>query len=198
MKSSVIPWELKDATVSYGAQYIPSEWADHIFVQLREELIWEQKPIKIFGKEMLQPRLVAWYGDPGITYTYSGLTLQAHPWHSTLWEIKQTLENTLSTQFNSVLCNLYRDGQDSMGWHADDEPELGPNPVIASLSFGASRMFHLRHKTDLDLPTAKIALEHGSLLVMGGDTQTFWKHQLPKTRRTIGPRINLTFRKILS
>jgi alkylated DNA repair dioxygenase AlkB len=141
------------------------------------------------------PRLSAWYGDAGAVYTYSGLRLEPLPWTPVLLEIKQATERLSGTRFNSVLLNLYRDGQDSMGWHSDDEPELGPEPVIASVSLGALRRFVFQHKKR----RWRIALdlEPGSVLLMAGATQHHWRHALPKTRRPVAPRINLTFRTIL-
>ena len=190
------PFDLPDAELRYQPQFFSPEEADNFYDQLLTSLAWEQKPIRIFGKELMQPRLVAWYGDSGISYSYSGIRLEALPWDPILWKIKEQVEASVGTAFNSVLCNLYRDGKDSMGWHADDEPELGPEPCIASVSLGAERYFHLKHKSNKALPTTKILLEHGSLLLMHGPTQTHYKHQLPKTRKVQSPRINLTFRQI--
>ena len=168
---------------------------------LLEELIatisWRQDPITLWGKQMLQPRLVAWHGDPGLSYTYSGLRHEPQAWTSTLRSLKSLVETAAGTAFNSVLLNYYRDRNDSMGLHSDDEPELGDNPVIASLSLGAERVFVLRHKTRRDLRTFKLALPSESLLVMKGPTQANWKHGLPKARHVCGPRGNLTFRTIL-
>lgn len=168
---------------------------------LLEELIatisWRQDPITLWGKQMLQPRLVAWHGDPGLSYTYSGLRHEPQAWTSTLRSLKSLVETAAGTAFNSVLLNYYRDRNDSMGLHSDDEPELGDNPVIASLSLGAERVFVLKHKTRRDLRTFKLALPSESLLVMKGPTQANWKHGLPKARHVCGPRVNLTFRTIL-
>ncbi len=190
------PFDLPDAQLRYHSQFFSPEEADNFYEHLLDTLAWEQKPIRIFGKELMQPRLVAWYGDSGISYSYSGIRLEALPWDPILWKIKEQVEASVGNTFNSVLCNLYRDGKDSMGWHADDEPELGPEPCIASVSLGAERYFHLKHKSNKELPTTKILLEHGSLLLMHGPTQTHYKHQLPKTRKVPTPRINLTFRQI--
>lgn len=190
--------DLADAAVSYDPAFLPRKEADQLLDVLTDELAWEQKFITMFGKQLLQPRLVAWYGDTGISYTYSGLTLAALPWTNALQALKNKLEDTLEVSFNSVLCNLYRAGKDSMGWHADDEPELGKNPCIASISLGEERSFHLKHKFRKELPTHKLVLGHGSLLVMAGSTQACWKHQLPKSKRKMQKRINLTFRRILS
>jgi alkylated DNA repair dioxygenase AlkB len=141
------------------------------------------------------PRLSAWYGDPGAIYSYSGLRLEPLPWTPVLLEIRQVVTDLAETPFNSVLLNLYRDGQDSMGWHSDAEPELGRNPVIASVSLGAVRRFVLRHKKRKEQHIA-LELESGSVLVMGGALQHYWRHALPKIRQAVGPRINLTFRLI--
>ena len=189
---------LIEAEVFYDPKFFSPKEADGYLETFIQTLQWEQKTLLMFGKEVMQPRLVAWYGDPGISYTYSGLTLEALPWTEGLSKLKDKLEESLDVSFNSVLCNLYREGKDSMGWHADDEPELGSTPCIASVSLGEVRSFHLKHKQRKELPTHKILLEHGSLLVMAGTTQRYWKHQLPKSKRKMGKRINLTFRNILS
>jgi alkylated DNA repair dioxygenase AlkB len=141
------------------------------------------------------PRLTAWYANPGLTYSYSGVTHQAVPWTPELLDVKRRAELAAGTTWNSLLLNFYRNGRDSIGFHADDEPELGTNPVIGSISLGAERRFVLKHpasgeKLELELP-------HGSLLVMGGTSQHHWRHGVPKTRKPVGPRINLTFRRIL-
>ncbi|PIQ22289.1 MAG: alpha-ketoglutarate-dependent dioxygenase AlkB [Cytophagales bacterium CG18_big_fil_WC_8_21_14_2_50_42_9] len=150
----------------------------------------------MFGKQIWLPRLTAWYGDPGKTYQYSGIQNEPLPWIPALLEIKQAVETLAGVPFNSVLLNYYRHGQDSMGWHADDEPKLGTNPVIASVSFGQTRRFNFRHRTIKALPKKSVLLTHGSLLLMQGSTQHFWQHQLPKTKAISAPRLNLTFRII--
>jgi len=157
---------------------------------------WRQHLIRIRGREVASPRLSAWYGDPDAHYSYSGLSLEPRPWLPVILELKTRVEAVCSVPFNSVLLNLYRDGADSMGWHSDDEPELGERPVIASLSLGATRRFRLRHRRRKELEPVAIDLEDGSLLIMGGDTQRFWKHQVPKSKRVTEPRLNLTFRNI--
>ena len=167
------------------------------FDELKDSILWKHEKIKIFGRWVLQPRLAAWYGDEGTEYVYSGLKNSPNTWNDTLLGFKATLEAITNESFNSVLLNYYRDGQDSMGWHQDNEKELGNNPTIASLSFGASREFQLRHKFDKQIPTIKCLLENGSILIMSGSTQKFWQHQIPKTKKQIGERINLTFRKII-
>lgn len=158
------------------------------------ELNWQQEEIQLFGRKIPQPRLTSWYGDPDARYTYSGLHLEPQAWHPVLLELRTHLEDFLQRRFNSVLANGYRDGRDSMGWHADDEKELGTGPVIASLSLGACRRFLLRDRRGNE--TMCLPLEHGSLLIMQGASQSAWKHSLPKTTRPVGLRINLTFRKV--
>lgn len=169
-----------------------------ILSRLVAEISWRQESITLFGKTHMQPRLICWMGDPDCTYRYSGTQHVPQPWHPLVSDLRAGLEALAGATFNSVLLNLYRDGQDSMGFHADDEPELGAHPVIASLSFGAARAMHLRHRRDRALPTQKLVLEDGDLLVMRGNSQQDWKHAIPKTRTASGPRINLTFRLIRS
>ncbi len=179
----------------YPAFYA-KEQADRIFEDLRGGLAWRQEPIWMFGKQVMQPRLTALYGNPNQPYSYSGISMDALPWTSVLDEIKKNIEKFTGCQFTHVLCNFYRDGNDSMGWHRDNEAVLGRNPTIASLTFGVTRVFQLR-----DYPSKKnkveVPLSHGSLLIMAGESQHLWEHQLPKTKKVNGPRINLTFRKLL-
>ncbi len=162
---------------------------------LEEKIVWKQEGMKMYGKFLDFPRLTAWYGDEGKVYKYSGLVNTPLPFTSELIEIKETIEKRMSVSFNAALLNLYRDGKDSMGWHSDDEKELGNNPVIASLSFGATRTFQLKHKINKEKRT--ILLINNSLLMMRGTTQHFWRHQIPKTAQQLKPRINITFRKII-
>ena len=162
--------------------------------KLIEVTSWRQQEIKIYGKKYLQPRLSAWYGNEA--YSYSGIFLKPEPWTGVLLELKHRVESIIGHQFNSVLLNYYRDQNDSMGMHSDDESELGKAPVIASLSLGEERSFLLRHKYRKDIKTIKLLLSSGSLLVMKGDTQSYWKHGIAKTRKPCGPRVNLTFRNI--
>jgi len=193
---------IPDGELSLYAPCLTPAEADRAFNSLLTETPWRQESITLFGKRYPQPRLIAWYGDPGKTYRYSGLLLHPLPWTETLISLKTQVEALAAAPFNSVLLNYYRHGQDSMGWHSDDEPELGVNPVIASLSLGASRRFCLRHRFASKNPTrsrpdrAKVELwlSHGSLLVMAGTTQHYWQHAIPKTAKAIGPRLNLTFR----
>jgi alkylated DNA repair dioxygenase AlkB len=165
---------------------------------LLNEVSWSQEKIIIGGAERLQPRLSAWYGDEGKDYTYSGITLEPHPWSLTLLRIKEDIEAATGHRFNSVLVNLYRNERDSVGWHSDNERELGSNPVIASLSLGETRTFRFRHKTRKDLKTLSLPLADGSLLLMAGTTQKFWRHAVDKEKEVKGQRINLTFRNVLS
>ena len=156
---------------------------------------WRQDEIRLFGRTVLQPRLTAWMGDPGATYRYSGLLMRPVPWSPVMLEIKAAIETRLGKSFNSALLNFYRDGLDSMGWHRDNEPELGPTPTIVSISFGASRRFKIRHYFDKK-PVFDLLLENGDLLVMGGVMQSFWEHCLPKTRPLQEARLNITFRSV--
>ncbi|MEM7372190.1 MAG: alpha-ketoglutarate-dependent dioxygenase AlkB [Bacteroidota bacterium] len=187
---------IPDGELWYHASFFSETDSNRFFTALKSDIDWRQEEILIFGKKIPQPRLVAWYGDSGISYTYSGLRLLATPWTPSLLQIKQKIESATGCRFNSVLLNLYRHGQDSMSWHSDDEPELGRNPVIASVSFGGIRRFHLRHKHKQDQARVRLDLAHGSLLIMKGETQHNWQHQISKTARNIAPRINLTFRWI--
>jgi alkylated DNA repair dioxygenase AlkB len=192
--SAAVP--LPDGEVYRLARFLPAESADDFFHTLQATLAWAQHRVRVFGREHPTPRLCAWYGDPQARYAYSGQALEPLPWTTPLADIRARLEGALGVAFNSVLCNLYRDGADSMGWHSDDEASLGPRPVIASLSFGATRRFVLRHRRRRELGTVDIQLEDGDLLLMAGDTQRCWQHAVPKTLRPVGPRINLTFRQI--
>jgi len=169
--------------------------ADHYLSELIEAVQWSQDKIQIYGKQHLVPRLSAWYADGGKSYQYSGLELSGLPLLPVLKKIKQKVEQISGVVFNSVLVNRYRNGSDSVGWHADDEPELGPEPIIASVSFGEERSFQLKHKTDKNLKQSFI-LPHGSLLIMRGSTQEKWLHQIPKSAKLLQERINLTFRVI--
>lgn len=180
----------------YWPQFLSIKEANYYFDLLQVHIIWHTPRIKLFGKEIDSPRMAAWYGDENAIYTYSGLTNQPLPWFDELSEIKHCIEQQAQYRFNSVLANFYRDGNDSMGWHSDNESELGLNPVIASLSLGEERKFVLRHKRNKAFRPVEIYLEHGSLLVMAGETQHNWRHSIPKTRKAIGPRVNLTFRLV--
>ena len=180
--------------LSFDPLFLPAAEATALLQQLTAEVPWEQRAIRMFGQQLPQPRLTAWYGDPEARYTYSGLTWEPRPWTPPLLALRHRIEAATQAQFNSVLLNLYRDGRDSMGWHADDEPELGPAPIIASLSLGATRRFRLRPHGGRAQAPFGLDLPAGSLLLMGGSTQQHWQHALPKTSRPVGPRLNLTFR----
>ncbi len=184
--------DLPNAKLFYAPNFLSTEHADHSFHTLRNDLNWQQEEIRMFGKHVLQPRLQAWHGDK--PYSYSGLSMQPQPWTETLTDLKCRSESVAKTTFNSVLANLYRDGQDSMGWHQDNETELGTNPVIASITLGESRRFLLRHLETKE--KYEVELGHGSLLIMAGETQHHWQHSVPKTVKSKGERINLTFRHI--
>lgn len=185
---------LPDAQLHYQPGFLGAQEAEVLLDALLHSIHWRQDSIRLFGKEHLIPRLQAFISDPGIHYTYSGLKLAGDAWPAELLPLKQRLETLCGQPFNALLLNLYRDGQDCMGWHADNEPELGPNPTIASISLGASRRFRLRHNASRQ--TRGLDLESGSLLLMAGPTQHHWQHCLPRTRRCQQPRINLTFRLI--
>tara|TARA_B110001454_G_scaffold208832_1_gene221729 strand:- start:1452 stop:2081 length:630 start_codon:yes stop_codon:yes gene_type:complete len=163
---------------------------------LIQEIPWRQERITLFGKAHMQPRLICWMGDPECVYRYSGKSWEPERWHPRVNDLRARVEAYADTRFNSVLLNYYRDGQDSMGFHSDNEPELGAQPVIASLSLGATRTMHLRHRYDRRISTQRLLLTDGSLLVMRGNSQRDWKHAIPKSRMVSGARINLTFRSI--
>jgi alkylated DNA repair dioxygenase AlkB len=186
---------LPDADVTYYPNFFNLENANHYFKILLNTLEWQQDDITIFGKTHKQPRLTALYASNNNTYSYSNITMKPLKFTPTLELIKTKIETKTKQQFTTCLCNLYRDGQDSNGWHADNEKELGQNPIIASVSFGAERLFKLKHRTDKTLKH-DIVLQHGSLLIMQGKTQHHWLHQIPKTRKITSERINLTFRII--
>lgn len=185
---------LRDGCLELWPRAFGPRQADDLFARLREELPWAQESLQIFGRRQAVPRLVAWHGDPRARYRYSGVVHEPAPWTAALGEVRDRVMALVGHRFNSVLANLYRDGRDGMGWHADDEPELGLEPVIASVSLGATRRFRLRHRASGD--TCALELTHGSLLVMSGTLQRHWLHCVPKTARPVGPRINLTFREI--
>lgn len=194
-QSEPLFFDLPDADISYYPNFFETDKADAIYYELLNKTPWQQDNITVYGKNHLQPRLTALYGNEGKPYSYSNIKMQPHHWTLLLQKIKFHIESQIATNFTTVLLNLYRNGNDSNGWHADNEKELGHNPVIASVSFGAERVFQLKHNTDKSLKKS-IILEHGSLLIMKGTTQHFWKHQIPKTAKKVAPRINLTFRVI--
>jgi len=188
---------IADGEVYYVSDLNLGRNADALLRQLIAEIPWRQDNIVVWGKMYSQPRLVAWYGDRGSDYTYSGIKLTPRPWTDLLLDIKRRVEAVSATAFNSVLLNYYRDNRDSMGFHSDDEPELGARPIIASLSFGEERMFIMKHKVKKLAKPVRLRLESGSLLLMKGETQRYWKHGIAKESRPCGPRINLTFRRIV-
>lgn len=188
-------FDLPDADIVYFPAFFDRDIADALYQDLLHGIPWQQDTIRVYGKEHAQPRLTALFGNDGKPYSYSNITMQPHPWNRLLQKIKYQVETIAEVQFTSVLLNYYRDGKDSNGWHADNEKELGINPVIASVSFGGERVFQLKHNTNPNLKQS-IILEHGSLLLMKGTTQHCWKHQIPKTSKPVGGRINLTFRVI--
>lgn len=189
-------FSLPDAEMVMYCKFFNKDESNSIFTDLYDNIQWGQESTFLYGKKVTLPRLTAWYGDQGKTYTYSKIKMNPKLWNSTLGYIKSRIEEICNEKFNSVLLNLYRDGSDSIAWHSDDEKELGKNPKIASLSFGEARSFMLRHKFKKELKLS-FKLTHGSLLIMGGTTQHYWQHQIPKTRSSSEPRINLTFRKII-
>lgn len=197
LESRNIEFNLPDGTEVYLVRgFYNHKESDLLFTALLTKVHWQEEEIFIYGKPVKVPRLMCWYGDPGAYYRYSGVDHQPRPWIPELLEIRQKVEQQCRCTFNSVLANLYRDGKDSMGCHADDEKELGVNPVIASLSLGEERLFKLHHKKRKQ--TYDINLAHGDLLVMAGTCQKHWMHSVPKTKLHKTPRINLTFRKILT
>jgi alkylated DNA repair dioxygenase AlkB len=171
--------------------------SDRFFITLQQEIAWRQEPVVILGRQIMQPRLTAWYGDTGKTYRYTGLTMHPLPWTAALSVVKARIEDICGHSFNSALLNFYRDGRDSMGWHRDNEKELGNHPVIASVSFGTARRFCFRHK-DHKASKETIFLSHGSLLLMKGSTQHNWYHSIPKALKVTTGRINITFRNIIA
>jgi len=193
--TEVLP--MPDAKVTFYRNFFDAYKSDEIFQILLNEIQWRQDKMKLYGKEIDLPRKTAWYGDQGRSYTFSGIHLEPKPWTPALLYVKESIEKVAEVKFNSVLLNLYRDGNDGISWHTDAEPELGKNPVIGSVSFGGARRFMFRHMKDPNLK-AEVELTHGSFLLMAGETQHFWQHQIPKTSKKVEPRINLTFRVIVN
>ncbi|WP_252271212.1 alpha-ketoglutarate-dependent dioxygenase AlkB family protein [Pseudomonas subflava] len=191
------PLELPGAELDYRPHWVDPATADAWFRQLAEQTPWEQPQLLIHGQRFPVPRLLAWYGDPEASYRYSGLLHRPLPWTPLLAEIRARVQEVAGQPLNGVLLNYYRDGNDSMGWHSDDEPALGPDPLVASLNLGGPRRFDLRRKGSGRIEHS-LQLDNGSLLVMRGATQHHWQHQVAKTRKPVAPRINLTFRLIRS
>lgn len=185
-----------DGTVNYFGPVLSAERANYFYHQLLETIAWKNDEARIFGKHYITKRKAAWYGDAGYAYTYSNTTKQALPWTPELVDLKIVTEKITGARFNSCLLNLYHDGNEAMGWHSDDEKSLGRNSIIASLSLGAERKFSFKHKETGQ--TVSLNLEHGSLLVMKDATQTHWLHRLNKSSKIKQPRLNLTFRTIVS
>ncbi|KAB7630820.1 alpha-ketoglutarate-dependent dioxygenase AlkB family protein [Stenotrophomonas rhizophila] len=186
---------LREAEVSWHRHWLSRDAADTLQRTLREDVPWEVHKIRMFGRQVDSPRLSCWMGDPAARYRYSGTEFVPQPWHPALLPLRDQLGEFCGHAFNSVLLNRYRDGDDGMGWHSDNEPELGPAPVIASVSLGAARRFLLRRRDD-HAKKAEVLLDHGDLLVMGGQTQRHYQHSLPKSARPLAERLNLTFRWI--
>ena len=202
MTSAMTRLDLPDAEVHFDDAWLSPDEADALFARLLREIDWEVHRIRMFGRLVDSPRLSCWIGDPQASYVYSGTRFAPQPWPDALIPLRERLAPALvaitgAPPPNSVLANLYRDGRDAMGWHSDDEPELGPRPAIASISLGAPRRFLLRHRTWPE-HRREVLLTHGSLLLMAGETQRFYRHAVPKTARPVGSRINLTFRTIVT
>ncbi|MDH5822973.1 alpha-ketoglutarate-dependent dioxygenase AlkB [Luteimonas sp. RD2P54] len=188
------PIALPGADLAFDSAWLGPARADALFARLLAGVEWRTHRIRMFGREVDSPRRSCWIGDPGAGYRYSGARFEPHPWPRALLPLRARLRDEVGVDFNSVLANLYRDGSDRMGWHSDDEPELGPRPCIASVSLGAARRFLLKHREGGE--RLAVELPHGSLLLMRGDTQRHYRHALPATARPLGPRINLTFRRV--
>jgi alkylated DNA repair dioxygenase AlkB len=186
---------LRDAQLHYVCAFYAKAKSQQLMSQLLATVPWQQETLNFGGRQVLIPRLQAWYGDVAANYGYSGLRLTPLPWTPALLDIKTAIEKRFDVRFNSVLLNYYRNGQDSVAWHSDNEPALGPDPLIASLSLGAERRFELKHR-DGKTPKINIELADGSLLLMGSGLQRHWSHQLPKQAWITQPRLNLTFRLI--
>lgn len=189
-------FNLPNAKLIYISNFFNQQDSDDYFKTIETETDWQHDNITVFGKTYKQPRLTALYGESHQSYRYSNIVMYPQPFTTTLKSIKDKIEDITNEKFNTLLINLYRDGNDSNGWHADNEKELGKNPIIASISFGEKRPFHFKHRT-IKEERHQLNLEHGSLLIMKGEMQHFWLHQIAKTKRKINPRINLTFRKLM-
>jgi alkylated DNA repair dioxygenase AlkB len=193
--SEALHLNLPDSDLIYYPNFFDTRSADSYFAVLREQTPWQQDDITVFGKKYAQPRLTALYANNDKAYSYSSISMRPHVFTKELLQIKNEADTFAQTTFTTCLLNLYRDGKDSNGWHADNEKELGQNPIIASITLGEERFFHLKHRTNKNLKH-KLLLEHGSLLLMKGATQHHWLHQIPKTAKPIQERINLTFRVV--
>ena len=187
--------QLCGAELTWVEGFMDAGPADALMGELREQEGWRQDALMMFGRPVPIPRLHRWFADEGQSYSWSGITMRSERFPASLNDARRTLKARTGTWFNTALANLYRDGNDSVSWHADDEPELGPKPLIASLSLGASRKFRMRRRDDHS-ERFELTLTHGSMLILGGDTQRQWEHCVPKTRKPVAPRINVTFRSI--
>ncbi len=190
------PSEMPNGDLFLIREFFDLSQSDDYFQTILARVQWRQDAIKHGRKVTQLPRLTAWYGNSGKNYSYSGIRMKPLRWNAPLLEIKRAVEAEAGVKFNSVLLNLYRNERDSVAWHSDDEPELGKNPIIASVSFGATRRFVLKHKNEKQLQKIELELSHGSLLLMRGPTQHYWVHAIPKSRVPVGQRLNLTFRII--
>jgi len=186
--------KIRNGEYLYIPNFFTKEDSDNYLKSLKNEIAWKQESMNMYGKNVNFPRLTAWYGDNDKPYSFSGITLQPEPWAGVLEQIKVKVEQKTKEEFNSVLLNQYRNGDDSISWHTDAERELGENPTIASVTFGEARVFQMRHIETKE--KVSLELEHGSLLIMQGELQHYWQHQIPKTKKDKDIRINLTFRKI--
>lgn len=186
--------KISDGELSLQPDFLSEQESNSLYQQLQQEIDWRQDEIFLFGRHVAIPRMQAFQGERGIQYRYSGLSMTTEPWHPAILAIKEKLQQMSGAHFNSVLLNYYRNGRDSMGWHSDDEPELGSNPIIASLSLGDTRRFLLRHRFDKTIPQQELLLNNGSVLIMAGKLQHNWQHSIPKTAKAMQGRINLTFR----
>ena len=189
--------EIDDGVFEYWPGFLDPKEASLYFAALQSKIHWHTPRVFVYGRWIDSPRQSAWFGDRGAVYRYSGTINEPIPWLPELRTLRERLNHFCESEFNSVLANHYRSGSDSMGWHSDDEKELGPDPVIASISLGGARRFLLQHRRRKDLPTHEIMLENGSLLLMRANSQGAWRHSIPKTRRAVAPRINLTYRHIM-
>ena len=187
--------KIQNGEFIYLPNFFNKEESSTYFNSLMKNILWKQESMNMYGKRVDFPRLTSWYGDNDKPYSFSGITLAPNPWSEDLIEIKNRIEPKANAIFNSVLLNRYRSGSDSISWHTDAEKELGNNPIIASVNFGQARKFQLRHIESKEL--LEIELTHGSLLIMQGELQHFWQHQIPKTTKPVSERINLTFRVII-
>ncbi len=189
--------DIEDGDFEYWPGFLDAKETASCFAALQSKIDWHTPRVFVYGRWIDSPRQSAWYGDGGAVYRYSGTINEPIQWLPELKNLGERLNDFCKSEFNSVLANHYRSGSDSMGWHSDDEKELGPEPVIASISLGGARRFLLRHRCHKELQTHEITLESGSLLLMRGESQRAWRHSIPKTRRAVAPRINLTYRRIM-